>query len=152
PAGTARARSACPADTGSPAGTPRWTGTAPTPPGEHHRQAGRGSDSRCRPAPAAAPRRPEPQVVVAVHVRPHAHGRRGWPDRVGRRGRGMAGSGNLAGASRGATVYDGDIETVVVSEQAIQAKITELAAAIDADYADRDILLVGVLKGAVMFM
>ena len=49
-------------------------------------------------------------------------------------------------------MYDGDIETVVVSEQAIQAKITELAAAIDADYADRDILLVGVLKGAVMFM
>ena len=40
----------------------------------------------------------------------------------------------------------------MVSEQAIQAKITELAAAIDADYADRDILLVGVLKGAVMFM
>ena len=49
-------------------------------------------------------------------------------------------------------MYDGDIETVVVSEQAIQAKITELAAAIDADYTDRDILLVGVLKGAVMFM
>jgi hypoxanthine phosphoribosyltransferase len=49
-------------------------------------------------------------------------------------------------------VYDGDIERVVVSEQAIQDKIAELAAAIDADYADRDILLVGVLKGAVMFM
>jgi hypoxanthine phosphoribosyltransferase len=49
-------------------------------------------------------------------------------------------------------VYDGDIETVVVSEQQIQDKIVELAAVIDADYADRDILLVGVLKGAVMFM
>jgi hypoxanthine phosphoribosyltransferase len=49
-------------------------------------------------------------------------------------------------------VYDGDIETVVVSEEQIRAKITELAALIDADYADRDILLVGVLKGAVMFM
>ncbi len=47
---------------------------------------------------------------------------------------------------------DGDIETVVVSEQEIRAKIAELAALIDADYADRDILLVGVLKGAVMFM
>jgi len=49
-------------------------------------------------------------------------------------------------------VYDGDIEAVLVSEQAIKDKIAELAAAIDADYADRDILLVGVLKGAVMFM
>ena len=49
-------------------------------------------------------------------------------------------------------MYDGDIETVVVSEEAIRDKIIELAAAIDADYADRDILLVGVLKGAVMFM
>jgi hypoxanthine phosphoribosyltransferase len=49
-------------------------------------------------------------------------------------------------------VYDGDIETVVVSEEQIRDKIAELAALIDADYADRDILLVGVLKGAVMFM
>jgi hypoxanthine phosphoribosyltransferase len=49
-------------------------------------------------------------------------------------------------------VYDGDIEAVLVSEQAIKDKIVELAATIDADYADRDILLVGVLKGAVMFM
>jgi len=49
-------------------------------------------------------------------------------------------------------VYDGDIETVVVSEQAIRDKIVTLAKQIDADYADRDILLVGVLKGAVMFM
>jgi hypoxanthine phosphoribosyltransferase len=49
-------------------------------------------------------------------------------------------------------VYDGDIEAVLVSEQAIKDKIAELAATIDADYADRDILLVGVLKGAVMFM
>jgi hypoxanthine phosphoribosyltransferase len=49
-------------------------------------------------------------------------------------------------------VYDGDIETVVVSQQEIRDKITELAKQIDADYADREILLVGVLKGAVMFM
>jgi len=49
-------------------------------------------------------------------------------------------------------VYDGDIETVVVSEREIRDKITELAARIDADYSDRELLLVGVLKGAVMFM
>jgi hypoxanthine phosphoribosyltransferase len=34
----------------------------------------------------------------------------------------------------------------------IQAKTTELAKQIDADYDDREPLLVGVLKGAVMFM
>jgi hypoxanthine phosphoribosyltransferase len=49
-------------------------------------------------------------------------------------------------------VYDGDIDTVVVSEQQIRDKVTELARKIDADYADREIMLVGVLKGAVMFM
>ncbi|HEX5497312.1 MAG TPA: hypoxanthine phosphoribosyltransferase [Mycobacteriales bacterium] len=49
-------------------------------------------------------------------------------------------------------MYDGEIDSVIVSEKEISEKVTELAAAISADYADRDILLVGVLKGAVMFM
>ncbi|MDQ1745556.1 MAG: tRNA(Ile)-lysidine synthase [Pseudonocardiales bacterium] len=57
-------------------------------------------------------------------------------------------------ASRGETVsvLDDDIEAVVVSAEDIRTKITELAGTIDADYADREPLLVGVLKGAVMFM
>jgi hypoxanthine phosphoribosyltransferase len=50
------------------------------------------------------------------------------------------------------SVLDDDIEATVVSTEQIQAKIVELAALIDADYADREPLLVGVLKGAVMFM
>lgn len=50
------------------------------------------------------------------------------------------------------SVLDDDIEAEVVSAEQIQAKIAELAAAIDADYADREPLLVGVLKGAVIFM
>jgi tRNA(Ile)-lysidine synthase len=45
-----------------------------------------------------------------------------------------------------------DIEGVLVSEQQIADKIVELAAKIDADYAGREVLLVGVLKGAVMVM
>jgi hypoxanthine phosphoribosyltransferase len=53
-------------------------------------------------------------------------------------------------------VYDGDIATTLVTEQAIRDKIAELAAQIGADYAAEegksDLLLVGVLKGAVMFM
>ena len=45
-----------------------------------------------------------------------------------------------------------DIEKVLVSEEQIAARLVELAAAIDEDYKDKDILLVGVLKGAVMVM
>ncbi|MDP9239870.1 MAG: hypoxanthine phosphoribosyltransferase [Actinomycetota bacterium] len=49
-------------------------------------------------------------------------------------------------------MYDADIESVVVSEKEIQTRIEQLAAEISIDYADRELLLVGVLKGAVMFM
>ncbi|WP_242423983.1 tRNA lysidine(34) synthetase TilS, partial [Frankia sp. EI5c] len=45
-----------------------------------------------------------------------------------------------------------DIDEVLVSQQEIAAKIAELAARVDEDYAGREILLVGVLKGAVMVM
>lgn len=48
--------------------------------------------------------------------------------------------------------YEADISSVVVSAEQIQGKLEELAAAIDADYAGREVLLVGVLKGAVMVM
>ena len=47
---------------------------------------------------------------------------------------------------------DRDIDAVLVSADDIRARTAELAARIDADYADREPLLVGVLKGAVMFM
>jgi hypoxanthine phosphoribosyltransferase len=45
-----------------------------------------------------------------------------------------------------------DIEAVLVSQDQIAAKIADLAAKIDADYAGREVVLVGVLKGAVMVM
>jgi hypoxanthine phosphoribosyltransferase len=51
------------------------------------------------------------------------------------------------------TWYNEDIERVVVTEEQIRDKIEELAKQIAADYATTDsVLLVGVLKGAVMFM
>jgi len=50
------------------------------------------------------------------------------------------------------SVIEGDIERVIVSEEDLQARIKELAAQVDADYEGRDVLLVGVLKGAVMAM
>jgi hypoxanthine phosphoribosyltransferase len=45
-----------------------------------------------------------------------------------------------------------DLEKVLVDEVQLEAKVRELAAAVDADYAGQDLLLVGVLKGAVMLM
>jgi hypoxanthine phosphoribosyltransferase len=45
-----------------------------------------------------------------------------------------------------------DVERVIVTEEQLQSKIAELAARVDADYKDRDLLLVGVLKGAIMAM
>ena len=46
----------------------------------------------------------------------------------------------------------GDIEQVLLSEEQIHARVAEIAADIARDYEGRDILLVGVLKGAVMVM
>lgn len=45
-----------------------------------------------------------------------------------------------------------DVERVIVTEEQLQSKIAELAARVDADYKDRDLLLIGVLKGAIMAM
>lgn len=44
----------------------------------------------------------------------------------------------------------GEIERVIVTEEQLQARIKELAAQVDQDYEGKDLLLVGVLKGAVM--
>src|SRR4051812_21567161 len=46
----------------------------------------------------------------------------------------------------------GDLGRVVVPAEALEARIAELGAQITADYAGRAPLLVGVLKGAFMFM
>jgi hypoxanthine phosphoribosyltransferase len=44
----------------------------------------------------------------------------------------------------------GDIERIIVTEEQLQTRIKELAAQVDKDYEGKDLLLVGVLKGAVM--
>lgn len=44
------------------------------------------------------------------------------------------------------------IGEVLISERDLQARVDELAAAISADYADRELLVIGVLKGAVFFI
>ena len=45
-----------------------------------------------------------------------------------------------------------DIEEILVTETQIKHRLTELAADIDRDYEGKDLLVVGVLKGAVMVM
>jgi hypoxanthine phosphoribosyltransferase len=44
----------------------------------------------------------------------------------------------------------GDIERVIVTEEQLQTRIKELAVQVGKDYEGKDLLLVGVLKGAVM--
>ena len=50
------------------------------------------------------------------------------------------------------STYDNDIEEILLSHEEIQAKVAEIGAEITRDYADRDLLLVGVLKGAFVLM
>ncbi|MFT4052415.1 MAG: hypoxanthine phosphoribosyltransferase [Microbacterium sp.] len=52
---------------------------------------------------------------------------------------------------RAADIAD-QLTEVLVTEEEIHAKLDELARQVEADYAGKDLLLVGVLKGAVMVM
>jgi hypoxanthine phosphoribosyltransferase len=45
-----------------------------------------------------------------------------------------------------------DLEKVLLSQEQIEDRLAQMAAEIDADYAGKDLLLVGVLRGAVMVM
>lgn len=56
----------------------------------------------------------------------------------------------LTATGRGA--LHGDIEQVLIEADAIQQRLRELASQIDCDYAGRQVLLVGVLKGAFVLM
>jgi hypoxanthine phosphoribosyltransferase len=51
-----------------------------------------------------------------------------------------------------ATHVAGDLVDVLFTEEQIQARLAELAAEVERDYAGEDLLIVGVLKGAVMVM
>ena len=45
-----------------------------------------------------------------------------------------------------------DIEQVLISETALARRVSELAAEVRAHYTGQDLVLIGVLKGAIMFM
>lgn len=48
--------------------------------------------------------------------------------------------------------FENDIEQVLIATEDLQARIAEMGARLTADYAGRDLLLIGVLKGAFVFM
>lgn len=48
--------------------------------------------------------------------------------------------------------HDPDIDTILIDEVALQAKVAELGQRISADYEGKDLLVIGVLKGAFMIM
>ena len=50
------------------------------------------------------------------------------------------------------SAVDHGVGEVLLDEETVQARVAELGAEISADYEGRDLLLVGVLKGAVFFM
>jgi hypoxanthine phosphoribosyltransferase len=51
-----------------------------------------------------------------------------------------------------ATELEAGVGEVLIEEDRLQARIRELGAELSSDYAGRELLLVGVLKGAVFFM
>jgi hypoxanthine phosphoribosyltransferase len=61
----------------------------------------------------------------------------------------------VAETTGGPTVVDGlaaGVEEVLIDEETLQARVAELGAEVTRDYRGRDLLLVGVLKGAIFFM
>jgi hypoxanthine phosphoribosyltransferase len=49
-------------------------------------------------------------------------------------------------------VFRGDVESLLISAEQIEHRLDELATEVDADYAGKDLLLIGVLKGAIFAM
>lgn len=47
---------------------------------------------------------------------------------------------------------DADVERVLIDSEMLQSRLAELGAAITEEYADKDLLLVAVLKGSVLFL
>ena len=45
-----------------------------------------------------------------------------------------------------------DIQSVLISEEALAAKVAEMGQAISRDFAGKKLIVIGVLKGSVVFM
>jgi hypoxanthine phosphoribosyltransferase len=71
---------------------------------------------------------------------------------VGTRWSPCPGSSSTRGSTLSATELEQAVTDVLIGESSLQARIAELGEEISRDYDGRDLLLVGVLKGAVFFM
>ena len=109
-----------------------------------------------QPPPGGSARRPLQESAGSARGRQGAESRprRLAARRLRRRGRRRPRRGGGPGLGR-----SGDVETVkdavgeiLIEEDALQARIAELGQEISREYEGRDLLLVGVLKGAVFFM
>ena len=49
-------------------------------------------------------------------------------------------------------VWDRDVEQVLISETQLDETVSRMAAQIDADYKDKNLLLLCILKGSLVFM
>jgi hypoxanthine phosphoribosyltransferase len=58
----------------------------------------------------------------------------------------------MADLDRIPPVFRDDVESILIPAEEIERRMSELAAEVDRDYADRNVLLVAVLKGAVFVM
>jgi len=60
--------------------------------------------------------------------------------------------GDEAKVEKGKTFYHDDISKVLFTEEDIKAKLVELGARITADYKGKDLIVVGLLRGALIFL
>lgn len=49
-------------------------------------------------------------------------------------------------------MFENDIQEVLFSEEQLKARVAEIARQIEADYADKEIMLISVLRGSFIFM
>jgi hypoxanthine phosphoribosyltransferase len=62
------------------------------------------------------------------------------------------GSSRRRGSTHSATDLERDVAEILIDEDRLKSRVHDLGEEISADYAGRDLLLIGVLKGAVFFM
>src|SRR5215831_11308691 len=72
--------------------------------------------------------------------------------RGGRRAGHRRGAGHQGGASVSQTELEAAVGEVLIDEVTLAGRVAELGAEVSGDYHGRDLLLIGVLKGAVFFM
>src|SRR5207247_1392808 len=101
--------------------------------------------------PVRAPRRVRPRQEPPLRARSVAS-RRARPrgrrrPRPGRSSRDHRHEGRMS-----QTELERAVGEILIDEETLGARISELGAEISADYQGRDLLLIGVLKGAVFFM